>query len=62
MIIRFPPYVDLRQGKPPMARFISWLQRVFQKPPANVAAIRIARARRERRASMARTAPRGDAA
>jgi hypothetical protein len=45
-IIRFPPYVDLRKGKPPMARLKWWWQRLFKKPPANVARLRIQRARR----------------
>lgn len=48
-VIRFPPYVDLREGKAPMATLLSWLQRLTKKRrPANVAALRIARARRER--------------
>jgi hypothetical protein len=40
MIIRSPPYVDLRAEKPPMARFLSWWERTFRKPPSNVVRLR----------------------
>lgn len=46
MIIRFPPYKDLR-GPMPMASRLSLWDRLFgRKKHANVAKIRIARARR----------------
>lgn len=35
-VIRFPPYVDLREGRPPMARFLNWWQRLFGKSRNNV--------------------------
>lgn len=39
-VIRFPPYIDLRGQKPPMASFLTWWQRLFGKPRDNVIHIR----------------------